>query len=324
MEDTNSTTLNTIDLEDTEEDSFFCDICNGKYNLQELFACYQGHFFCQNCYQQEYYKGKESRCPHFTCNAWIDHAHDKKKPKPLDTISSLITTKMFPRPGFYVTGRVSSANFSKIDNTHSLTSLLSNTSRPLYCPLKTCNKAIAIKSVDYHFECEHKHVALITTHLEARNGMEFHAEDIKIDDIMCICLLRIKKPEITICDNINNLNLGPQTVSKNPVVLIMATKLLFECTDTGYNNYCDYVPAEKYFVWVASNLVTNFNYTLALSSQCNRLRVKYFGPLTSLNENFRSMCLQNKGLILTEDRIKGMTGGFQKPLVLDILIHGPL
>lgn len=129
----------------------------------------------------------------------------------------------------------------------------------------------------------------------------------------------------TLCEKTSGL------VPAKPVLVVMATRLQLsqheKSFDVGDDNedFCDcvtYPPAERLFVWIASNIVTKFSYTLAVSTQCNGIRVKYFGPLLTLNENCKTLCMEGKGLILSEDHLMGMSENRTKPLILDILVHG--
>lgn len=63
--------------------------------------------------------------------------------------------------------------------------------RPLHCPHKDCNRTIAVSSLDSHFRYEHKYVAFIDTHLEARNGLEFFIDDVKLNEILCVVIINI-------------------------------------------------------------------------------------------------------------------------------------
>ncbi|KAI4464351.1 hypothetical protein MML48_3g00009141 [Holotrichia oblita] len=275
--------------------------------------------------------GKEQRCPHLTCNAWIDNAEITKgnRGEPVR-----ISNKMFPQPGLYSDRdkQKNTNNICNISNFHlSNISLMSLSKRPLHCPHKDCNRTIAVSSLDSHFRYEHKYVAFIDTHLEARNGLEFFVDDVKLNEILCVVIINIMdKAEVhpilsrTICEKSSNL------VPTRPVLVVMATRLELSQHEKPFEkiddtaNMCDCLcqpPSERIFVWIASNIVTKFSYTLAVSTQCNGIRVKYYGPLLTLNENYRSLSAEGKGLILSENQLSGMSGNGTKPLILDILIH---
>lgn len=48
-----------------------------------------------------------------------------------------------------------------------------------------------MSSLDSHFRYEHKYVAFIDTHLEARNGLEFFIDDVKLNEILCVVVINI-------------------------------------------------------------------------------------------------------------------------------------
>lgn len=115
-------------------------------------------------------------------------------------------------------------------------------------------------------------------------------------------------------------------------MLVMATKVAtFPKTDDFEGDDEDDVfdstsvctPVDQIIVWIASNTITRFNYTLAISTMCNGIRLKYFGPMSSLNDNYIKLCEEGRGLILSQNHIEGMTENNTKPLTLDIIIHGP-
>ncbi|GJQ86698.1 hypothetical protein Trydic_g14774 [Trypoxylus dichotomus] len=315
-----------------EADSYYCEICNEQYDIHSLYACYQGHFFCKSCFKQEYYKGKEQRCPHLTCNAWIGNAHNAKahRGEPVR-----ISNKMFPQPGLYMERDKyvnNNSNINTMPSFHvSATSLMSLSKRPLHCPHKDCHRTIAVSSLDSHFRYDHKYVAFIDTHLEARNGLEFFVDDVKLNEILCVVIINIiDKSDVypilsrTLCEKRSNLT------PARPVLVVMASRLQLSQHEKPYGStndaedFCDcvtYPPAERLFVWIASNIVTKFSYTLAISTQSNSIRVKYYGPLLTLNENCRTLCVEGKGLILSANHLVGMSENRIKPLILDILIH---
>lgn len=116
-----------------------------------------------------------------------------------------------------------------------------------------------------------------------------------------------------------------------PIFVVMAAKLaIFPTDETGipddeednvsqYSNPCS--PADRIIIWVASNVITKYSYTLAISTVCNGIRLKYFGPLLTINEDYVKLYEEGKGLLLNQNHIEGMTEGGHKPLILDILIH---
>lgn len=115
-------------------------------------------------------------------------------------------------------------------------------------------------------------------------------------------------------------------------MLVMATKLAtFPRSEEGEeddddnssdsSNGC--TPVDQILIWVACNIITKYNYTLAISTMCNGIRLKYFGPMSSLNDNYIKLCEQGRGLVLSQNHIEGMTENGTKPLVLDIIIHDP-
>lgn len=83
-------------------------------------------------------------------------------------------------------------------------------------------------------------------------------------------------------------------------------------------------PHDKVIIWIASNRLTSFSYTLALSTLDCSYRLKYYGPVVTLKEKYTDLFQQGRGLILNTDQIRGLTDRGSKHVVLDFLIHSPV
>lgn len=89
---------------------------------------------------------------------------------------------------------------------------------------------------------------------------------------------------------------------------------------TEYDNAC--TPEDKIIIWLASNIKTQLNYTVAVSTICNGIRMKYFGPLKTLDDRPRKLFTEGKGMILSYHQYMGMTDNGQKHLHLHVIVHG--
>lgn len=115
----------------------------------------------------------------------------------------------------------------------------------------------------------------------------------------------------------------------NPSIVAIITKLASyeeylhgeddDDNTSEYSNPCS--PTDKIFIWVSSNIPNKYYYTLAVSTVCNSIRLKYYGPMLTLTEDYEKLCENGQGLILSQNHIMGMTDNGQKPLKLDVLIH---
>lgn len=79
---------------------------------------------------------------------------------------------------------------------------------------------------------------------------------------------------------------------------------------------------DKLLIWLASNIQTDLSYTVAISTACNRLMMKYFGPLVTLEVEPKVLYMEGKGLMVSEHQLVGMTNNLQKHLILNVLVHG--
>lgn len=86
-------------------------------------------------------------------------------------------------------------------------------------------------------------------------------------------------------------------------------------------NHSHFRSPERVFFYVTSNVIGNYSYTIAISSPIQSVRVKYFGPLLSVNEDFRKLCEEGKGLVLNHHQINGMSNYCCCPVNLDLILH---
>lgn len=87
-----------------------------------------------------------------------------------------------------------------------------------------------------------------------------------------------------------------------------------------YESYNCY-PFDKIIFWIASNIPTRSKYTLAISTPCKAIRLKYFGPILPVSEDGVKLCEDGKGLILGHTHLIGMTDNGKKSLTFDIVLH---
>lgn len=89
---------------------------------------------------------------------------------------------------------------------------------------------------------------------------------------------------------------------------------------TDYENGCS--PGDKILIWLSSNISTKLFYTVAVSTPCNGIRLKYFGPVRSLDIPPTKIFTDGSGMILNHNQYMGMTDNGQKHLVLHVIVHG--
>ena len=78
---------------------------------------------------------------------------------------------------------------------------------------------------------------------------------------------------------------------------------------------------DKIIIWIASNIVCNYNYTAAVSTVSEDVRLKYYGPVLQLGNNPKKLCMEGHCLILSHFHFLGMSENGTKPLHLDVIIH---
>ncbi|XP_025830560.1 uncharacterized protein LOC108735006 isoform X2 [Agrilus planipennis] len=219
------------------------------------------------------------------------------------------------------------------DSQQSLTSL---SRKPVCCPYFSCNKTIAVTTFYDHFRYEHPSVTFLDTKFEIRNGLNFRLEDIHYNERHCILLINIlNDKQQNKCTSKIAESRGV-IASLKPALLVMAIRIhCFDSLDERDNfssgdadddsssiydpHAC--TPDDRILIWIASNIATKYSYTLAVSTLCNEIRLKYFGPMLTFNEDPLKMCSEGRGLILSNFHMKGMTENGTKPLVMDIIIH---
>ena len=77
---------------------------------------------------------------------------------------------------------------------------------------------------------------------------------------------------------------------------------------------------QKILLWVGSSIATKLSYTIAVSTQSNDVRMKYYGPILTIGNSYRDLCVGGKGLVLSHYHIMGMSRHNSK-VVVDIVIH---
>lgn len=88
-----------------------------------------------------------------------------------------------------------------------------------------------------------------------------------------------------------------------------------ELPDAGFS------PIDKIIFFVTSNIVTKYSYTIAVSTLDQRIRLKYYGPLLSMNDDYKKLCDEGRGLILNHNHVNGMSDCSKKSVCLDVIIH---
>ncbi|CAG9859388.1 unnamed protein product [Phyllotreta striolata] len=304
-----------------------CNRCQDKFNRKKLLNGPDSTLLCPNCLRDLYSSGD---------------AKSKFK-----NSSSDLQEKLIPYPEIFSYHR-KQENLWKFGNS-STTSL---SKRPLQCPKADCNKFISLFTLESHFKYEHKEVPVVFAQLDARSALEFSPRDVRYNVTQCIVLLNVINHDFS--------NIFPrsstQTVDSKPVMVLLATRIanchLNQYSDESIYNksnidiqredYDDdgdedevnsshtYVenssllrPEDKIIIWLASNVYTNLSYTVAASTLSNKIRQKYFGPMSTLGGSPLELCKNGKCLILSHYHVNGMTENGRKPLALDVVVHSP-
>lgn len=80
---------------------------------------------------------------------------------------------------------------------------------------------------------------------------------------------------------------------------------------------------DRIVIWVASNIQTNLSYTIAVSTKSNKIRQKYFGPVSTLDCKGEELCKNGECLMMTNFHVNRMSNDGTKSLLLDVVLHGP-
>jgi hypothetical protein len=78
---------------------------------------------------------------------------------------------------------------------------------------------------------------------------------------------------------------------------------------------------DKIIIWMASNVVCDYSYTVAVSTVSEDIRVKYYGPVLQLGNSPKKLCMEGHCLILSHFHFLGMSENGLKPLQLDVIVH---
>lgn len=79
---------------------------------------------------------------------------------------------------------------------------------------------------------------------------------------------------------------------------------------------------DKLLIWLASNIQTDLAYTVAIATACNRIMMKYYGPLVTLDAEPKTLFMEGRGMVVAQHQLITMTNNLQKHLVLNVLLHG--
>lgn len=197
-------------------------------------------------------------------------------------------------------------------------SLMTLSKKPVHCPYIRCNRTIAVSSVHSHFKYEHKHVPVLSTTLGARNELELDPYTLEINHPTCIVLITFpQKHEKGAADRDEN--------ALTPTMLLMASNIMNNQLTRGNDDDDDsddgLAPFDKIIFWICSNVLTPSKCTLAISTICKSIRIKYYGPTSQINDSYIKLYQEGKGLILHQLQILNMTNYGKKRLAIDVIIH---
>ncbi|XP_031345258.1 uncharacterized protein LOC116172228 [Photinus pyralis] len=196
-------------------------------------------------------------------------------------------------------------------------SLMTLSKKPVHCPCVRCHRTIAVSSVHSHFKYEHKHVPILSTTLGARNELELNPYTLEINHPTCIVLITLPQKLEKAADHDES--------ALNPTMLLMASNIMNNKLTRGNDDDDDsdvgLAPFDKIIFWICSNILTQSKCTLAISTICKSIRIKYYGPISPINDNYIKLYQEGKGLILHQLQILNMTNYGKKRLAIDVIIH---
>lgn len=196
-------------------------------------------------------------------------------------------------------------------------------------------------SFETHFKFEHKYVAYVTTKFDTKTGLEFNPYVIKHNQKLCMVLLNLFQKTLYVNFALYTFLLFSEVFCRlsraelhmdpiKPLMLVLGTRIanyqifedesaFYECTDNFVDNLNQSV--DKVMLWVACNVPTKFKYTIAVSTPCRTIRLKYYGAISLVSEDAVELCRNGRGLILNQSHLVGMTNSGKKSIILDIVLH---
>lgn len=195
------------------------------------------------------------------------------------------------------------------------------------CPHNDCNKYVSVLDLNVHFKREHIEVPVIKTPFEARSPSVFKLRDIRYGVKHCLLLLNVMGTEeakkATFLDKFFEEN--TRTL---PTLCVLASRISSAQTmsvDDASDDLSgdDFVApnSDKIIIWVSSNVITNYSYTVAVSNVSDDVRIKYYGPVLQLGQSSSEICTTGQCLILSHFHFIGMSENGHKPLHLNVIIH---
>ncbi|ENN81501.1 hypothetical protein HUJ04_002785 [Dendroctonus ponderosae] len=293
-----------------------CQICQASYNIATLLQSSNNDFYCRDCFKRSFYAGGSG-------------AGDRET-----EIVNVKGKKFMPHPERYV----QRSQVSNLLRGHQNLSVMSLSKRPVRCPNADCSKYISVCTLESHFKHEHKEVPIVSTRLDARCASEFYPRDVRYGTIQCIVLLKVINAEFLNMCRLSRMalpSLHPE--EQKPIMILMSSRIAdLHLTPEdaeevhqnpqvpdGHSQEEVFRKGERIIVWLASNILTNLSYTVAVSTMDNEIRQKFFGPMLTLNESAAKVCKEGNCLILTHFHCNGMTEHGAKPLALDVVVHNP-
>ncbi|KAJ8941019.1 hypothetical protein NQ318_006448 [Aromia moschata] len=303
-----------------------CEYCREKFETRYLLQSCDNVCYCKDCFKRKFCQGSGDQ-------KRVKAKHCERKPQ-----------KMIPYPELY-----SSQRNHQVGLKTATPSMMSLSKRPLQCPKADCNKFVSLFTLESHFKYEHKEVPIILTQLDARSALEFYPRDVRYGVIQCIVLLNVINHDFsyiiprTSCKESCSRTHLQYSAEPRPVMILLATRIsacelakqelvhdcMCEASETEVDSSKTFVqhdillPDDKIIIWMASNICTNLNYTVAVSTLSNKIRQKYFGPMLTLGDSPIDLWREGSCLILTHFHINGMSENGVKPLALDVVIHSP-
>jgi hypothetical protein len=183
---------------------------------------------------------------------------------------------------------------------------------------------VSICDLNAHFQHEHIEVPIAQTSLDDRNPLTFYPRDIRYGVKQCLILLNVIVPPEE--PNDSSQSDKPSSITVAVLASRMAAAQLGDETNQSIVedeevNGTVISNNDKIIIWMASNVVCDYSYTVAVSTVSEDIRVKYYGPVLQLGNSPKKLCMEGHCLILSHFHFLGMSENGLKPLQLDVIVH---
>lgn len=316
-----------------EERMVPCDICAQPKIDTKIVRCKNDHVFCTRCLKQIGRLGN-SRCPYANCKRKLI----RKLPTASGDAKKMFRTTQADIAEPVVDIRQSCSTLYNPDKMLSL----SISRRPVYCPHQNCNWTVAVSSLSSHFLYEHRNIQKCKITFEQRTRVNCSLINLTRNTRHTLLYLElVEEDEDARRNNKHKKSKVLSTLSQRPIVFVMVYKFPLVSENEVvqvFNDSDDSEPDElipmdpqevdtdgedKIMIWLGANIATPFAYTVAASTSCEKVRLKYYGPLGTIHEEPNNLYEQGLGLVFTQGSHRKMVARSKSGahIALDLMIH---